>query len=268
MMMSKAVNEGVHSHKCRPTARRIERTVTDRSLCSFYDTVELPDGSITNAQWDLRGGVEQYLGEVDFSARSVLEIGPASGFLSFYMEKKGARVTCVEPPMETFWDLVPRAGVDLESLKNQFGSHIQRIRNSFSYLHFLNHSSVELYEADAYDIPDALGTFDYGLLACVLLHCSSPVRMMESVSRRVKDTIIICETYEENMGSAPTCRLVPAKDNDTIDTWWRFTPEFFVNYLGILGFSTARVVRHRQLFALTNTWCEMFTVVASRSSAP
>jgi O-methyltransferase len=264
-MMSKAVSGGVSSYESPSTVRRIERTVNDRSLCDFYHTVELPDGSLTNAQWDLRGGVEQYLGEVRFSAKSVLEIGPASGFLSFHMENKGAKVTCIEPPIETFWDLVPRAGVDLESLKSRFGSHIERIRNSFWYLHSLKHSAVELYEANPYDIPDELGEFDIGLLASILLHCSSPVRMIESVSRRVKDTIIICDAYSEYLGNAPICRLVPAKDNSTIDTWWQFTPEFFVNYLGVLGFGTARVARHRQLFALTNTWHEMFTVVASRS---
>ena len=263
--MSKAVSGGGSSYESPSAVRRIGRTVTDRSLCDFYHTVELPDGSLTNGLWDLRGGVEQYLGEVDFSGKSVLEIGPASGFLSFHMESKGAKVTCIEPPMETFWDLVPRAGVDLESLKSKFGSHIQRIRNSFWYLHSLRHSAVELYEANPYDIPDELGEFDIGLLASILLHCSSPVRMIESVSRRVKDTMIICDMYSEYLGNTPICGLVPAKDNDVIDMWWHFTSEFFVNYLGVIGFSSARVVRHRQLFLPTNTWFEMFTVVASRS---
>ena len=101
--------------------RRIQQTVNDLSLCDFYHTVELPDGSLTNAQWDLRGGVNQYLGDVDFSGKSVLEIGPASGFLSFHMEKNGAKVTCIEPPIETFWDLVPRADVDLSSRRIGLG---------------------------------------------------------------------------------------------------------------------------------------------------
>ena len=244
--------------------RRIQQTVNDLSLCDFYHTVELPDGSLTNAQWDLRGGVNQYLGDVDFSGKSVLEIGPASGFLSFHMEKNGAKVTCIEPPIETFWDLVPRADVDLELMKNRFGSHVQRVRNSFWYFHTLNHSNVELYEASAYNIPEQLGEFDMGLFAAILLHCSSPVRMIEAASRRVRNTIIVCDMYHDDLGIAPICSLVPTKDNSIIDTWWRFSPEFFVNYLAVLGFASSRVVRHRQLFVPTNTWYEMFTVVASR----
>ena len=263
--MSKSVSRGIMSHESLSTARRIDCTVSDPSLCDFYHTVELPDGTLTSAQWDLRDGVEQYLGEVSFSGKTVLEVGPASGFLSFHMESQGAKVTCIEPPIQTFWDLVPRAGVDLESIKYRFQSHIQRIRNSFWYLHAIKHSAVELYEADAYNLPDDLGEYDIGLLASILLHCSSPVRMIESVSRRIKDKLIICDMYSEGLGTGPVCSLVPTRDNNTVDTWWQFTPEFFTNYLAVLGFSNSRVVIHHQLFLPTNTRLKMFTVVASRS---
>jgi O-methyltransferase len=244
--------------------RRIQREVTDRSSCDFYHTVELPDSSVPPAQWDLRDGADLYLGEVEFHGKTVLEVGPASGFLSFHMERKGAKVTSIEPPIEALWDLVPRAGVDLEARKAQFGKHIERVRNSFWYLHTLNHSEVELFETSAYELPSELGQFDIGLLGSILLHCSSPVRMIESLSRRVSETIIICETYREHLGPGPVCSLLPSGDNDTIDTWWMFTPQFFLNYLAVLGFRRSRVVRHRQLIAITNTRQEMFTVVAER----
>jgi len=264
-MTEPLISSGLNTEEGPSNLRRIERTVNDRSLCDFYHTVELADGSLTNAQWDLRGRVEEYLGEVDFSSKSVLEIGPASGFLSFHMEKEGAKVTCVEPPIETFWDLVPRTGVDLQALKIKFGEHIQRIRSSFWYLHTSYQSKVQLYEANAYDLPTELGQFDIGLLGSILLHCSCPVRMIESVSRRVENTMIICDTYHEHLGSGPVCSLLPSMDNSTIDTWWLFTPQFFVNYLGVLGFSRSRIVRHRQLIVATNAMQEMFTVVANRS---
>jgi O-methyltransferase len=264
-MLYSSTTDAVNPLTSTVKMQRIERTVTDRSSCDFYHTVAFPDGTLTHAQWDLREGVSQYLGGADFSGKSVIEIGPASGFLTFHMEKQGAKVTCVEPPIETFWDLVPRAGVNLELKKIQFGKHIQRIRNSFWYFHTLYHSQAELYEASAYDLPDELGDFDIGLLGSILLHCSSPVRMIESVSRRVTDTMIICDTYREHLGTGPVCSLLPAADNDTIDTWWLFTPQFFINYLAVLGFGRSRIVRHRQLMVPTNTWQEMFTVVASRS---
>jgi O-methyltransferase len=240
----------------------IRRTVTDPDQCEFYHIVELPDGTLTTGQWDLRDGVADYLGGVDFAGKSVLEIGPASGFLSFHMERQGATVTAVEPPMDRFWDLVPRAGADIETQKRLFRSRIERVRNSFWYLHGLHRSQVRLFDANAYDLPAALGTFDCGLLAAVLLHCSSPVRMLDSLSRRVSQTIVVCDVQHDQLGHDPVCSLVPTAENDTIDTWWAFTPEFFVNYLGVLGFRDVRIVRHRQL--AHGHWTKLFTVVANR----
>jgi O-methyltransferase len=136
-------------------AKRTARIVADRSSCDFYHNVQLPDGTVVTGEWDLRETADQYLGEVDFSGKRVIEVGPASGFLSFHMERKGAQVTAIEPPMDIFWDLVPRAGVDLAREEEGFSRDIERIRNSFWYLHQAFGSKVELYEADAYNLPKA-----------------------------------------------------------------------------------------------------------------
>jgi len=63
---------------------------------------------------DLRGGVDEYLGKVAFAGRRVLEIGPASGFLTFEMEKRGADVVSVEVTAEHGWDFVPYPAAKLE----------------------------------------------------------------------------------------------------------------------------------------------------------
>jgi hypothetical protein len=69
------------------TPRKVNRIITDLSACDFYHCVQLPDGSIVKGQWDLRERVDQYLGNVDFAGKRVIEIGPASGFLSMHMER-------------------------------------------------------------------------------------------------------------------------------------------------------------------------------------
>ena len=62
--------------------------------CYFYHTMELPGhGVIEGRDWDLRGRVDEYLGKVDFAGQRVLEIGPASGFLTFEMENRGAIIS-------------------------------------------------------------------------------------------------------------------------------------------------------------------------------
>ena len=82
--------------------------VDDVADCYFYHTMELPGhGVIEGLDWDLRGRVDEYLGNVDFAGQRVLEIGPASGFLTFEMEKRGADVISVEVTDEHGWDFVP-----------------------------------------------------------------------------------------------------------------------------------------------------------------
>ena len=245
-------------------AVRVHKKVVGREACEFYHVVDLPDGTTTSGQWDLRQSADEYLGNVDFAGKRVIEIGPASGFLSFHMEQRGARVAVVEPPLDTFWDLVPQATVDLAETRRVFGEHIQQIRNSFWYLHRCHGSAVECYEVDAYRIPPQPTKFDIGVLASVLLHVSSPVRMLESVANVVQDTIIIVERYFPELLTQPVCRLAPSTANRTIETWWEFSPNFFAQYLAVLGFTKMRAGRHRQLFATIGQEWEMFTLVASR----
>jgi hypothetical protein len=184
------------------------------------------------------------------------------------MERLGARVCCIEPPVERFWDLVPQHAADLEPRKQRFLRHIERIRNSFWFLHGVYGSRVRCFEADAYQLPETLGRFDVGVLAAVLLHCSSPVRLMESVAKLVGDTLIVTEIYEPALyrGSLPQCTLLPSTKNQKIDTWWNFSPAFITQYLSVLGFPHATVTRHRQFFVPEKRWDEMFTVVARRAT--
>jgi SAM-dependent methyltransferase len=246
--------------------REVERSVVDRTDCDFYHVIDFPDGFTPEAQWDIRRGVSAYLGGVPLSGQRVLEIGPASGFISLHMEREGAQVTCVEPPMDSLWDFVPRADVDLPAIRDRFARHIQRVRNSFWYAHRAFGSKVRLFEADAYDLPEALGAFDIGVLGCVLLHCRSPVRMIQSVADRVERTLIITDLYHKDLRDQPTCRLAPDAKNGVFDTWWQFSPRFFVQYLAVIGFPHATVTRHKQYYSVQQRWLELFTVVASRAS--
>jgi hypothetical protein len=103
------------------------------SQCRFYHSVDLPNGESVKGEWDLRPTVAAYLGGVDFAGRSVLEVGPASGFLSFHMEAAGAQVTALEPPMEHLWDVAPMPGFDVAGWRREFACVITGVRQSFQY---------------------------------------------------------------------------------------------------------------------------------------
>jgi SAM-dependent methyltransferase len=245
------------------TPKPIGRRVVDLADCDFYHVVELPGGGLAQGQWDLRATVDDYLGGVDFSGKRVIEVGPASGFLSFHMEQQGARVCCVEPPMDAFWDLVPWP--DIEETRRGFADHIVRIRNSFWYLHQIYGSNVACYEADLLNLPEDLPKFDVALFGSVLLHCRTPLKLIEAIGRQIEGQIIITERYFPELEAEPVCRLVPSRENRVSETWWEFSSQLLQKFLAIVGFPVSSVTRHRQWYAAGACWIDMFTIVASRS---
>ena len=238
-----------------------------REDCRFYHSVTLADGEEVTGQWDLRANTDQYLGQVDFKGRSVLEVGPASGFLSLHMEAAGAEVTCLEPPMTQPWDVVPHEGVNLPEWRADFTRSIEGVRHSFWYLHQQRGSRVRLVEADPYALPADLGTFDIGLLASVLLHCRRPFDLLQSVAARTRRTVIVTEMYDPALGPRALAELLPHRGVEQVDTWWQFTPQFFVSALGLMGFTQARVSTHQQHQPAHQRHVPMFTVVCERPGA-
>src|SRR5215208_3579534 len=75
--------------------------------CHFYHWMEIPGHGLVGGDWDLRGAEAEYLGHVALAGLRVLEIGPASGGLTFHMESQGAEVVAVELPPGGGWDTVP-----------------------------------------------------------------------------------------------------------------------------------------------------------------
>jgi 2-polyprenyl-3-methyl-5-hydroxy-6-metoxy-1,4-benzoquinol methylase len=72
--------------------------------CFFYHTMDLPGLGVVRGQWDLRGRFDDYIGGVSVAGKSVLDIGTATGFLSFESEHQGAsRVLSVD-----MGDVLPR----------------------------------------------------------------------------------------------------------------------------------------------------------------
>jgi SAM-dependent methyltransferase len=247
-----------------PAWEEIRRNAPAFEACNFYHSVGLPQRGLVRGHWDLRPTVEAYLGGFDFAAKSVLEVGPASGFLSFHMERAGAEVTAIEPPMARLWDVVPMPDFDIETWRREFHASITGVRNSFWYLHHLYRSSVRLVEADPEHLPPEAGHFDVGLFAAVLLHCRSPISVLEGCARHVRSTIIVTDLYDETLGELPICHLLPRPHIKQVDTWWALTPAFVVNALALLGFPHARVSTHHHKREVDGLLVPMFSVVASR----
>jgi hypothetical protein len=74
------------------------KTVMDINECYFYHTIDVPGWGTIEGNWDLREGLKEYLGGVDFFVKRVLDVGTANGILCFEMERQGPKsslLTCL-----------------------------------------------------------------------------------------------------------------------------------------------------------------------------
>jgi O-methyltransferase len=194
-----------------PTIVRVED-------CYFYHTMEVPGEGIVQGDFDLRGGVDDYLGRVPLNDRRVLEIGPASGFLTFHMESQGASVTAVEIAPDAEWDIVPYAERDLDTIRNNYRAVMERLRNGFWWAHKRTGSQAKVHYGNVYALPDELGHFDVAIMAAVLRHTRDPLRIVEGCAHRA-DTVVITEMHKPELDGAPLVSLVPTCESAAWDTW-------------------------------------------------
>src|SRR5262245_51530565 len=123
----------------------IPRENVSLSDCFFYHTMDLPGIGVVGTEWDLRANVDAYLGNTEFVGKRVLEIGPASGFLTFTMEKKGAAVVCLELSQDKAWEFVPYPEHYMAPVRAQRRAGLPGLTNSFWLAHKLYGSSAKVY---------------------------------------------------------------------------------------------------------------------------
>ncbi|HUA95318.1 MAG TPA: hypothetical protein VMB82_07295 [Acidimicrobiales bacterium] len=243
--------------------------------CAFYHVMEIPGHGVVGIErlsdkdpvnrWDLRGGVDNYLGHVSFTGKRVLEIGPASGFLTFTMESRGATVVAVEIGPDSSWDIVPHRLIDRDAVHAGRQESLTRLRNGFWFAHERLGSSAQVFYGNGRSLPDELGRFDIALLASVLTHNRDPLNMIEQCAR-LADCIIVVERHFPEVGPGPVAQLYASTTSPQWDTWWNFSPALFVEFLAILGFDQPRVMFHSQthVFPGGSVRMPMSTVVGQR----
>jgi O-methyltransferase len=240
--------------------------VTEPSDMLWYASDAIGDYEVVG-QWDLRGGIREYIGKYDVDGKTVLEIGPASGYMTFAMEEMGASVTAIDTDIESpnaSWDYTPSPKIDTHAPPIERLTDLRNLRNAFWYAHQKKKSGARVWYGDVQSLPVDFGTYDVGTLTAVLLHCRDITGIMQTVARHVTEAIIITERHFDNLPPLPICLLDPAIGRSPHDTWWRFTPEFFCTFLGSLGFGKQTVSFHKQTSVRRTADVPLFTVVASR----
>jgi hypothetical protein len=249
------------------------RTVTALDDCYFYHSMDIPGYGVVEGQWDLREGVDEYCGQVEFTGKRVLEVGTASGFLCFHMERKGAEVVAYDLSEHQSWDVVPYPGADVAGHLTQRAALIRMINNGWWLCHRAMGSRAKVVYGNVYEVPATIGAVDIATFCSVLLHVRDPFLALYNGLRLTRDTVVVTDIVGSSLApddapgrpELPFAEFVPDfRTQHPLDTWWFLNPGIVQAWVGALGFEQTTVTRHRQTGPLMGDR-DFFTVVGRRT---
>jgi len=221
--------------------------VNNPDECYFYHQMEIPGVGLVKGDWDLRDCIIPYLGNYDFKGKRVLDVGAASGFLTFSMEKQGADVVSFEMASGGQWDVVPQREFrkNPDAYMAKWVEANRRLKNGYWFTHARLGSKAKAYYGDVYNFPEALGTFDVAVFGMIITHLRDAFRALASASRLVKGDLII--TNQTPRGKKREAFFLPTVENGEMRCWWIFTEGCIKQMVSVLGFEVVRTVKSAPL---------------------
>ena len=244
------------------------RVVRDLWRCHFYHTIDLPGVGTMRGDWDLRDKFDEYIGGVDLEGKRVLDVGTASGFLSFEAEKRGAaEVVSFDISDALYQHCLPfRENLyyrDHDAWLPMQNEGIEAWKNGYWMAHRLLGSRAKCFYGNIYDMPRDVGTFDVVIVGSVWEHLSDQVSALGSVARLTADTMVFVTHLlhtEEPVAHFLGDERFPANDY----CWWAYSLGIYRKVLAMIGFEIASVTRGMYRCELTGVDHERSTVIARR----
>lgn len=191
----------------------------------FFCHKENIAGENIDGSWDVSGCVEEYLGDVNFKNKRVLDVGAGSGFWSFHVEKMGAEVVSHEIPDGSYWDMFKHP--NSLSVDKKFN---QGILNGYWYCHKKNKSKNKLLLWDVYkDLPDEIGEFDITIFSMVLSHFRDPFLALMNLLYKTKEKAILVNTFSSQES---TTGFFYGEEG----LWWELSKECTHCFMEKIGF--------------------------------
>ena len=213
----------------------------------FYHTLEVPGLGLMVGPWDLRDGIEPYLGKFNYTGRTVLEIGPASGFVTAALEERGAIVVAVDLPLTEEADKFPL----YRDLPREPAFHSGRLtgtRCSFWLVHRALGLKALLIESNVDKLDPRVAGFDAAMISNVMQHRRDPISMLLNVSDRAR-TLVVTEAdwFDGANDAKPVMELVtPAIRGGRVRSWFVVSPQLVEDVLTLKGFSIVSREIHYQ----------------------
>lgn len=223
----------------RPNVVKSFRPVTLAETAGYH-FIDLPGGETFPGQWDLRGRMPEYIGGVDVAGKRVLDIGCASGFLSFEMERLGAaEVVSFDADDHRRISFIPIPGTSYVASPWQWARDtdhfLERLKAGYWYCHQkLNSKATALY-GDIYDIAVEDRSFDVVVVGQVLVHLRDPITALSEAARASRDLLVITEGVYDSPDPAGVLHARASAGGPQY-IWWLLSVPAYRNILEMFGF--------------------------------
>ena len=251
--------------------------------CEWYHIMKIPGlDKLTEGTFDLRADVDDIFGNLDFKNKSVLNLGPSTGYLTFAAEQRGADIDSIDLDVKSLGrDWVPRANEDWKKDLRKFMGDEQRRRNAFWYAHKAFNSKSKLIISHINNLPKEVSIYDIGIIFSVLTHIRDPFLALQRMLSHIREKIVITELggYSRRKtlkNFIPNLfKKIFSKQNSSLITfvprydqiaskWWKFSPEALIEMINILGFGKTTVNYHHKV-RHDGSKVFFFTVVGERT---
>jgi hypothetical protein len=221
------------------------RNVTSLSECRFYHTLDLPGYGVVRGDWDLRDNFDEYVGHVELRGKRVLDVGTASGFLTFEAEKRGAEVVSYDMNDASILCTLPfRQNLfyqDRAEWVRQMTRAYEPMKNSYWLAHRALNSKAKVHYGILNNLPQELGRFDVVILGSITEHLSDQIAALASVSRLATDIIVVNSPVI--MVEDKIAEFLPSANRPDDDyTWWIYSLGVYREIFAMLGYAITNVV--------------------------
>jgi tRNA (mo5U34)-methyltransferase len=197
----------------------------------WYHTIDLGGGLVTPGAYDHRPFLARYRLPDDLRGQRALDVGAASGFFSFELERRGAQVVAVDLPAWFEHDFGPTYQPDQDAAAGE-----RYLREPFAVARQLLGSRVEKRELNVYDLsPATVGDFDLVFCGSLLIHLTDPIRALWNLAAVTRPTgqAIIATVITREHAAEPLALLTGQNHGDT---WWAPTRAGLETLVALAGF--------------------------------
>jgi hypothetical protein len=217
--------------------------VASAGECYFYHTMDVPSGGgvVTHpGNWDLRGRYDDYIYGAHLKGKSVLDVGTASGWISFEAERHGsAEVVGLDMAHDLPPQFVPYAFSQLKQAGSTAGEHVLAhhkgnldLRKAYWYCHERFGSKAKVVYGNAHTAGDHIFGADVVVLGQILVHQRYPLQVFHQCAKIANETLVIIEGCLEH--DQPVMAFGGLNGN--FHSWFHLSTKMYQCYLDILGF--------------------------------